>query len=75
MGVKASTWASQELLVVKNPPANAGDRDVSSMPGSERSPGGRHGDPLQYFSLENSIDREAWQAMVHRVAKTWTQLK
>ena len=63
-------------LAVKNPLANAGDiRDTGSMPGSGRSPGGRHGNPLQYSSLENPMDRETWQAMVHRVAKTRTELK
>ena len=63
------------MLVVKSPPANAGDvRDVGSIPGSGRSPGGGHGNPLQYSCLENSTDREAWWATVHRVAKSWTQL-
>ena len=48
-------------LVVKNPPATAGDiRDSGSIPGSGRSPGGVHGNPLQYFCIENPIDREAW---------------
>ena len=56
-------------LVVKNPPANAGDiRDVGSIPGPGRSPGGGHGNPLQYSCLENPMDREAWQATVHRIA-------
>ena len=46
--------ASQVVLVVKNPPSNAGDtRDAGSIPGSGRSPGGRHGNPLQYSYLEN----------------------
>ena len=36
-----------------------------------RSPGGGHGDPLQYSCLENPVDREAWQAMAHRVTKSW----
>ena len=50
-------WASQMALVVKNPPANAGDvRDVSSIPGSGRSPGGGRGNPLQYSCLENLMD-------------------
>ena len=44
-------------LVVTKPPANAGDvKDVGSIPGSGRSPGGRHGSSLQYFDLENSMD-------------------
>ena len=61
--------------VVKNPPGNAGDtRIAGSNPGSGRSPGGRHGDPLQYSCLENPMDRGAWQAATHRVAKSWTGL-
>ena len=68
--------ASQVALVVKNPPANAGDvRDLTSIPGSGRSPGVGHGNLLQYSCLENSIDRGVWWAMVHRVAKSQTQLK
>ena len=68
--------ASQVVLVVKNSPANAGDlRDLGSIPESGRSPEGRHGCPLQYSSLENPMDREAWQATVHKVTQSWTQLK
>ena len=60
-------------LVVKNPPANAGDvRDAGSTPGLGRSPGGGHGNPLQYSCLENPMDSAAWQAMVHRVVKSQT---
>ena len=60
----------QVALVVKNPPANAGDaRDTGLIPGWGRSPGGGHGNPLQYSCLENSMDRGAWRATVHRVAK------
>ena len=59
--------------VVKNPPANAGD--AGSIPGSGRSPGGGNGNPLQYSCLENSMDRGAWQATVHGVTKSQTQLK
>ena len=45
---------------IKNPPANARDiRDVGSIPGSRRSPGGGHDNPLQYSCLENSMDRGA----------------
>ena len=63
-------------LLVKKLPANAGDiRDAGSIPGSERSPGGGHGNPLQGSCLENLMDRGAWQATVHRVAQNWTQLK
>ena len=54
----------------------AGDlRDVVSVPGLERSPGGGHDNPLQYNCLENPMDREAWWTTVHRVTKSWTQLK
>ena len=68
--------ASQVALVVKNPPANAGDvRDVGSIPGSGRSPGEGNGNLLQYSCLENTMDRGAWQATVHGVTKSWTQLK
>ena len=69
---KVHIWASQAVLAVKNPPVSAGDvRDVSSVPG--RSPGGGHGNPLQYSCLENPfMDGEVWSAMVHRVAKSWT---
>ena len=57
--------------VVKNPPANAGDiRDTGSIPGSGRSSGGGHGNPLQYSCLENPMDRRAWQATVHRITKS-----
>ena len=63
-------------LVVKNLPANAGDkRDVGSISGLGRSPGEGHGNPLQYSCLENPMDREAWWATDHRVAKSRTQLK
>ena len=59
--------------MVKNPPTNAGDiRDAGSTPGSGRSLGGGHGNPLQYSCLDNPLDRGAWWAIVHRVAKSWT---
>ena len=62
-------------LVVKNLPADAGDiRGVGSVPGSGGSPEGGHGNPLQYACLENSMDRGAWQANIHRVAKSRTRL-
>ena len=62
-------------LVVKNQPANAGDvRDVGLIPQSRKSPGEGNDSPLQYSCLENPMDREAWRAMVHRVAKSQTQL-
>ena len=63
-------------LAVKIPLANAGDvRDSGSISGSERAPGGRLGNPLQYSCLENLMDREAWWALVQRVAKSQTRLK
>ena len=62
--------------MVKNLLANAGDvRDAALIPGSGRSPGGGHGNPLQYFCLENLMNRGAWWATVHSVAKSWTQLR
>ena len=49
------------VLEVKNPPANSGDiREAGSIPGWGRSPGGGHGNPLQYSCLENPMDRAAW---------------
>ena len=69
-------WASHMELVVKNPPANAGDiRDVDSIPGLGRSPGGGYGNLLQYSCLENPMDRGAWWVTVHGVTKSRTQLK
>ena len=65
--------ASQVALVVKNPPACAGDiRDAGSIPGLRRSPGGGNGNPLQYSCLKNLMDRGAWQALVHNVAESRT---
>ena len=65
--------ASQVALVVKNLPANAGDlKDMDLILGSTRSPAGGHGDPLQYSCLEGPMDRGAWRATVHRVAKSRT---
>ena len=67
------SWASQVALAVKKLPANAGDiRDVGLIPGSGRSPGGGHGNPLQHSCLEKPTDRDAWWATVHRVAKSQT---
>ena len=61
---------SQVVLVVKNPPANAGDvKAAGSIPGLGRSPGGGHGNPLQYSCLENPMERGA---TVHRVTKSLT---
>ena len=59
---------SQLVLVVKKPSANVGDiRDAGSLPGSGRSPGGGHGNPLQYSCLQNPMDRGVWWAAVRRV--------
>ena len=67
--------ASQMVLVAKNPPAEAGDiRDGGSIPGSERCPGGGHGNSLQCSCLENPTDGGAWRAIVHGVAKSRTRL-
>ena len=64
------------MPVVKNPPDSAGDvRDGGSIPGLRRSPGGGHGNPLQYSCLENPKDRGAWEATVCGVTKSQTQLK
>ena len=69
-------WASQVVLVVKNPFAKAGDRrEAGSISELGMSPGGRHGSPLWYSCPENPMDIGAWQTTVHRVAKSWTQLK
>ena len=56
--------------MVKNPPANAGDvRDMGSIPELGRSSRVGNGNPLQYFCVENLMDRGAWQAIVYRVTK------
>ena len=65
--------ASQVVLAVKKPPANAGDTGaVGLIPGLGRSPGAGNGNPAQYSCLENPMDRGAWWATVQRVAKSWT---
>ena len=56
-------WGFSGVSVVKNLPAK--QETLSSFPGSGRSPGGRHDNPLQYPCLENPTDRGAWQAAVH----------
>ena len=61
--------------MVKNPPANAGDvRDAGLISASGKSPGERNGHALHYSCLENPMDRTAWQATVHGVAKSQTQM-
>ena len=68
-------WASQAALVVKNPPADARDSgDVSLIPGSGRSSGGGHGNPLQDSCLGSPMDRGDWWATVHGVTKSRIQL-
>ena len=64
---------SQGALVVKNPPASAGDaRDSGSLPGWGRSPGVGNGIPLQYSCLENSMGGGAWYETVYGIAKSQT---
>ena len=73
MPLQSVLWTSQVVLVVKNPPASAEDtREEGSIPGLGRSPGGGHGNPLQYSCPENPPDREAWRATVHKVTKSDT---
>ena len=68
-------WASHVVLVIKNPPANAGDiRHAGLIPGSGRSSGVENANPLQYSVWENSMDRGACQITVCEAAKSWTQL-
>ena len=68
-------WGFSGNSVVKNLLANAGAAGNSgSIPGSGRSPGGGNGKPLHYSCLENSMDRGAWQATVHGIAKSWKPL-
>ena len=62
--------------MVKNPPVDAGHvRDMGSIPGWGRSPGGAHGNLLQYSCMENPMDRGAWWAIVHGVTKSQTQMR
>ena len=62
--------------MVKNPPTTAGDRETCVQScGLGRFSGGGNGNPLQYSCLENSMDRGAWWATVHGVAKHWTRLE
>ena len=62
--------------VVKNPLIKAGDaRDMGLIPGSGRSPGGRHGNPYEYSCLENPMGRGVWWDIVHSVVKSQTRLK
>ena len=66
-------WAFQVALVVKNPPAISEDvRNMGSIPGSGRSPGGGHSNPLQYSCLENHMDRRTWWVTDHGVTESDT---
>ena len=73
---KFSSWGLPPQLSSKESACNAREKtDMGWIPGLGRSPGGGHGNPHQYFFLENPIYREAWQTTVHRVTKGWTRLK
>ena len=73
LGNTCIPWASQVVLVVKNLPADARDlKDAGSIPGSGRTPGGGHGNPLKYSCLETLMERGAWWATVHGVIKSQT---
>ena len=75
MIMKMRIQASQVVLVIKNPLANAGDiRDMGLIPGLGKSPGVGNGNSLQHFCTENPMDRGAWQATVHGIAKSQTSL-
>ena len=71
---KMGQWLKGQVAqVVENPPGNAGGtEDAGSLPGSERSPRRRHGNPLQDSCLKNPMDRGAWRATVHRISKSQT---
>ena len=66
--------ASQMALMVENLAANRRLRDAGLIPGLGRSPGGRHGNLLQYSCLENPMDSGAWWTTIHRVGKSETRL-
>ena len=73
INIRINLQASQEALVVKNPPANAGDdRDKVLIPELGRSSGVGNGNPLQYSCLKNHMDRGTWWTTVHSVTKRRT---
>ena len=73
IGGNACVGASQVALVVKNPPANAGNtRDADSIPGSGRCPGKGHGNSLQYSYLGNATENGSWEVTVYRVTESYT---
>ena len=65
-------WASRVAQLVKNLPVMQETR--GSVPGSGRSPGEGHGNPLQYSFLENPMDIGPWRAPVHEITESWTRL-
>ena len=70
MDIYSTNWASQVTVVVKNTPTNAGDvREAGLIPGLGKSPGGGHGNPLQYPSLDDFMNRAAWWATVMRLQR------
>ena len=69
-----TAWASQVASSKESAASLQDTGDSGSTPESESSPGGGNGNPLQYFCLENSMDRGTWQAIVHGVTKSWTGL-
>ena len=81
LGIQIQIWllyqrAFQVALVGKNPPTNAGDiKDAGSIPGSGRSSGRGNSNPFQYSCLGNPMDRRAWLATVHGIAKSQVRLK
>ena len=80
MGIaRIRLWPGPGFLggsAVQNPSANKGDAvDMGLIPGLGRSPGGGNGNPLQYYCLESSMDRGAWQATVNGVPKSQPQLR
>ena len=72
--VKENVWKLFPRGIIGKDPACRGFEDVYSIPGSGRSPGRRHGNPLQYSCLENPTDRGTWHAAVHGAARSQTQL-
>ena len=70
MGVGTILMTFPGGSVVKNPPANAGDKGL--IPGLERSPGEGNGNPLQHSCLGNPMNRGTWWAIVNGVVKSWT---
>ena len=77
VGRRCTIWATREAggSLRKESTCNAEDTgDLGFIPGSGRSPAGGNGYPLHYSCLENSTERGGWQAIVHGVAKRWTQL-